>query len=106
MKIEAMDKRIVLLKPIVQSDEYGGQSTGFVKADDVWAMLLQTNYSEQQAMGTPMNRMQLRFKIRPRTDIGRGWKVLFEGQEYLVDVVDNTFRDSTTIIVRGTESGV
>lgn len=106
MKIGAMDKRIVLLKPIDEHDDYGGQTTDYVKADEVWAMLMQTNYSEQQAQGTPMNRSQLRFKIRSRYDIERGWRVKYSGSFYVVDVVDNTFRDNTSIIVHSLESGV
>lgn len=106
MNIGTMDKRIALLKPLVEKDDYGGQSTVFIKADTVWAMLLFTNYSEQQAQGTPMNRSQLRFKIRTRFDVDRGWRVKFDGKEYIVDVADNTFKDSTTLIVHGAESGV
>lgn len=106
MNIGALNKRITLLKPESQNDDYGGMESEFVEMGTVWAQLMQTNYSEQQAQGTPMNRSQLRFKLRPHSGIDRGWKIVFDGQEYMVEVADNTYWDSTTIIVHGLESGV
>ena len=106
MKIGKMDKRISLLRPIPFEDGYGGFHTDYEEEGKIWAQVIQTNYAEQEAQGTPMNREQLRLKIRPRKDIRRGWRFKLSGEIYEIETVDNTYRDSTTLIVRRYEQGV
>lgn len=106
MKIGKMDKRITLLRPILSEDGYGGFHTDYEEEGKIWAQVIQTNYAEQEAQGTPMNREQLRLKIRPRKDIRRGWRFKLSGEIYEIETVDNTYRDSTTLIVRRYEQGV
>lgn len=106
MKIGKMDKRIRLLRPISTEDGYGGFHTDYEETGQIWAQVIQTNYAEQEARGTPMNREQLRLKIRPRKDIRRGWGLRLSGDLYEIETVDNTFRDSTTLIVHRYEQGV
>ena len=106
MKIARMDKRLELLRPVVTDDGYGGVKAEYQTQGFVWAELKSTNYAEQQAMGTPMSREQLRFRLRSLPDIQRGWLVAYGGERYVVDTVDQTYRDSTTIIVRRYEQGV
>lgn len=106
MKIAKMDKRLELFKPILSDDGFGGMVTEYKSQGSVWAELRRTNYAEQEAHGTPMSREQLRFRLRPRKDIKRGWLVTYCDEKYVVDVVDESYRDSTTIIVRRYEQGV
>lgn len=106
MKIGKMDKRITLLKPISSEDGYGGFHTDYEEQGKIWAQVIQTNYAEQEAQGTPMNREQLRLKIRPRKDIRRGWRLRLLEELYEIETVDNTYRDSTTLIVHRYEQGV
>ncbi len=106
MRIARLDKRLEFLQPVVTEDGFGGVVTEYKSQGKVWAELKSTNYAEQQAMGTPMNREQLRFRLRPRLDIQRGWLVVYGGERYVVDAADQTYRDSTTIIVRRYEQGV
>lgn len=106
MKIGKMDKRIRLLRPISTEDGYGGFHTDYEETGQIWAQVIQTNYAEQEAQGTLMNREQLRLKIRHRKDIRRGWRLRLFGDLYEIETVDNTFRDSTTLIVHRYEQGV
>ena len=106
MKIGKMDKRITLLQPKPTEDGYGGFHTDYEETGQIWAQVIQTNYAEQEAQGTPMNREQLRLKIRPRKDIQRGWRFRLAGEVYEIETVDNTYRDSTTLIVHRYEQGV
>ena len=106
MKIAKMDKRITLQRPVTHEDGYGGLETVFEDAGKVWAKMERTDYAEQQAEGTPMNREQVRIRIRPRKDIQRGWHVLLEGDVFVVETADNTFRDNTMLILRHYEPGV
>ena len=106
MKIGKMDKRITLFRPIPTEDGYGGFQTDYEEMGQIWAQVIQTNYAEQEAQGTPMNREQLRLKIRPRKDIRRGWRLRLFGEIYEIETVDNTYRDSTTLIVHRYEQGV
>ena len=106
MKIAKMDKRILLQKPVTQEDGYGGLETVFEGAGKVWAKMERKDYAEQQAEGTPMNREQVRLRIRPRKDVQRGWRVVLEGDVFVVETADNTFRDNTMLILRHYEPGV
>ena len=106
MKIRKMAKSITLLRPIPSEDGYGGFHTDYEEEGKIWAQVIQTNYAEQEAQGTPMNREQLRLKIRPRKDIRRGWRFKLSGEIYEIETVDNTYRDSTTLIVHRYEQGV
>ena len=106
MKIGKMDKRITLMEPFPTEDGYGGFSTEYKEVGSIWAQVIQTNYAEQEAQGTPMNREQLRLKIRSRKDIRRGWRLRLFGEIYEIETVDNTYRDSTTLIVHRYEQGV
>ena len=96
MKIGKMDKRITLFRPIPTEDGYGGFHTDYEEMGQIWAQVVQTNYAEQEAQGTPMKRM----------DIRRGWRLRLSGEIYEIETVDNTFRDSTTLIVHRYEQGV
>jgi SPP1 family predicted phage head-tail adaptor len=91
MKIGKMDKRITLMEPFPTEDGYGGFSTEYKEVGSIWAQVLQTNYAEQEAQGTPMNREQLRLKIRPRKDLKRGWRMRLSGELYEIETVDNTY---------------
>lgn len=106
MKIAKLDKRLELLRPVVEDDRYGGMSTDYVSEGFVWAQVMRTDYAAQEAQGTPMSRAQLRFKLRPRFDIQRGWLLVYQGERYVVDVVDQTYRDNTVLIVKRYEQGV
>ncbi len=106
MKISRMDKRIEILRPVTEEDKYGGMITKYIFEGYVWAQLAKANYGNQEALGTAMNREELRFKIRPVPDITRGWLVVYLGETYVVDTVDRMYRDSITLIVRRYEQGV
>lgn len=91
---------------MTEDDRHGGMKTNYVSEGFVWGEVMRTDYEAQQAQGTPMSREQLRFKLRPNKDIQRGWLLLYQGERYVVDVVDQTYRDNTTVIVRRYEQGV
>ena len=105
MIIGAMNKRITLKKPPETEDGYGGINGDYADVQTIWAELVKTNYSEQQAAGAAMNRAQLQFRIRPRKDIKRGWHIIYRDEEYRVDVVDDTYSDRTLIIVSDLKAG-
>ena len=105
MKIGKMDKRITLLRPIPSEDGYGGFHTDYEEMGQIWAQVIQTNYAEQEAQGTPMNREQLRLKIRPRKDIRKGWRLRLLEELYEIETVDNTYRDSTTLTTHRSDQG-
>ncbi|HJI42643.1 MAG TPA: phage head closure protein [Veillonellaceae bacterium] len=106
MRIGSMNKRLVLLKPKLKDDGYGGKTTDYEEAGKVWAYLYQADYKEMESLGTPMNREQLRFKIRPYKWVKRGWRVKYRGELYVVDSVDDSYKDSMTLILRRYDQGV
>ena len=80
MKIGKMDKRIRLLRPIPTEDGYGGFHTDYEETGQIWAQVIQTNYAEQEAQGTPMNREQLRLRFGPERISGEGGGFGFLGR--------------------------
>lgn len=80
MKIGKMDKRITLLRPIPSEDGYGGFHTDYEEEGKIWAQVIQTNYAEQEAQGTPMNREQLRLKSGPERTSGEAGSSSFRGK--------------------------
>ena len=59
-----MNKRLEILKPVLNEDSYGGMVTEYVPAGKIWAELKRIDYSEQEKLGTPVNKEQLRFRLR------------------------------------------
>lgn len=106
MRIGRMDRRILLQKPVVNEDGYGGMETSYEDAGKVWAMPIRTNYAEQQEEGTAVNEERFRLRIRPRKDICRGWRIVLDGEVFEVETADNTYRDNTMLIIRHLETGV
>ena len=69
MKIAHMKKRLEILKPVLNEDSYGGMVTEYVPAGKIWAELKRIDYSEQEKLGTPVNKEQLRFRLRSSCQI-------------------------------------
>lgn len=105
MIIGKLNKRITLQKPPETEDGYGGIIGEYTTVKTVWAELVKTNYSKQQAAGAQMSREQLQFKIRPNIAIKNGWKVIWHGDEYLVEAADNDYSDRTILIVSALKAG-
>ena len=106
MRIARLDKRLEILEPILKEDGYGGMVTSYQSKGKVWAELKATAYTEKDVQGTAMNQEVLRFRLRPITSLKRGWLIVYAGESYVIDSVDQTYRDSTTIHVRRYEQGV
>lgn len=106
MKIARFSNRLGLYEPKVTQDGYGGQATEYTPAGSAWAQLMQANYGEMEAMGTSMNREELRFRLRPNASLKKGWLIKYQGETFKVLTADNTYKDCTTIIVRRYEEGI
>lgn len=106
MRIERLDKRLEILEPILKEDGYGGMVTSYQLKGKLWAELKATAFREQDVQGTAMNQEVLRFRLRPITSLKRGWLIVYDGDSYVIESVDQTYRDSTTIHVRRYEQGV
>ncbi len=100
-----MDKRLELFSPETVMDGYGGLETHWLCAGVVWARVLSAEHGEREAQGAPMDREELRLKIRPRADVKRGWKVRILGEEWLVLDVGRTYRDSAELTLVRYEQG-
>ena len=51
MRIGKMNRRITLLKPVREEDEYGGAKTIYISACTLWAEFLRPNFREQTLEG-------------------------------------------------------
>lgn len=93
--------RILIKRPQMLDDGYGGRSTEYVLHMERWAQVLPPSFKEQLAYGAPVSRETITIELRP-TDkaIKRDWKIEWQGETYVVTSVDNTYRERTLIVAR------
>lgn len=75
MRIGKMNRRITLLKPVREEDEYGGAKTVYISTCTLWAEFLRPNFREQTLEGTG-SAVILTQGIRLRSvEVEKEWRV-------------------------------
>lgn len=98
--------RIKILRPQVVADGYGGQKRAFEDYMARWAQVKPPAYREQQAQGAPMSREEIVVEITPADfNIARGWRIIWQNQEYTVTSTDNTYRARTLVTAKRLNPG-
>lgn len=98
--------RITIQRPEVVADGYGGQRRTFCNYATRWAQVKPPAYREQQAQGAPMSREEIVVEITPADiSVARGWRLLWQNQEYIVTSTDNTYRERTLITAKRLNPG-
>lgn len=92
MIIGRMDKRISLQAPAGIKDNQGGSNHNFIDVLKVWAEFRTPSVKELAATGTIVSDLIQQISIRRRTDVRRGWRILYETRDISGDPTKNITR--------------
>lgn len=95
-----LDKRITLQYQTRVSDGAGGYTTTDTTVGPIWAEFVRPRVNTMQETGAVVSEMVREIRIRHRTDIKKGWKVLHGSRTFTVEHAFDEGRDSTIIICR------
>ena len=95
-----LDKRITFQYQGRSSDGAGGWITSPITVGPVWAEFVRPRVNTMQEAGAVVSEMVREIRIRHRTDIKKGWKVLHGSRTFAVEHAFDEGRDSTIIICR------
>ena len=75
MRIGKMNRRITLLKPVREEDEYGGAKTVYISTCTLWAEFLRPNFREQTLEGAGSAVILTQgIRLRP-IEVEKEWRV-------------------------------
>lgn len=100
MIIGRMDKRIQLQKQEKIPDGQGGYATGWVTQVTVWAEFKKPSFDTKDVAGAVASVSLREIKIRYRTDVAKGWRVLHGAKVYPVDHTYDMGKSETFLVVK------
>jgi SPP1 family predicted phage head-tail adaptor len=100
MIIGRMDKRITLEEPVKTPDGKGGFTTIWTPRGTVWAEFKKPTFETKEAAGAVQSVSRREFKIRYRSDVVKGWRIVYGTQVILIDHVYDIGKAETFLVVR------
>lgn len=100
MNIGKLNELIELKQPTETGDGMGGWSTSFTTVDTVWAEFMKPRLATMQESGSVISEMVREIRIRNRTDVRKGWRVIHGSKTFDVEHAYDPDRDSTVIVCR------
>jgi SPP1 family predicted phage head-tail adaptor len=85
MGIGQMDKKIILQKPVKVTDGQGGRKPSYETVTSVWAEFIRPSIQTVESAGTIVSEMLRKMIIWKRSDVRRGWQVLFGNRTFSVE---------------------
>lgn len=95
-----LDRMITLQYQTMTTDGAGGFVSKDVVAATVWAEFIKPRVATMQETGSVISEMVREIRIRHRTDIKKGWKVLYGSKTFDVEHAYDPDRESTIIVCR------
>lgn len=90
MRIGKMNRRITLLKPVREEDEYGGAKIVYILTCTLWAEFLRPNFREQTLEGDGSAVILTQgIRLRP-IEVEKEWHVVCGEHVYIVLHVDTS----------------
>ncbi len=97
-----LDRRVTLQYPIATRDSAGGEVITWFIAATVWASKLATTTTRLYAAEAKSYLAELSYRIRHRTDIASGWRLVHGDDAYeVVELVEQGRRHLLDLGVRG-----
>lgn len=88
MKTGMLNRRIEIQRRGEAVDEWGQPAPeSWVKVRDLWASIKHQNGSQSIKADTPTSRVRASIRIRYRTDIDAGMRVVYKGTVYEIEAV-------------------
>lgn len=100
MIIGRMDKRITLQEPVKTPDGRGGYTTAWPDRATVWAEFRKPNVSTEIVAGAVSSDMTREISIRFRTDVKKGWQVIYGTRKFAVAHTYDYGRETTIMVCR------
>ena len=98
VRIGNLNKRIQLLKPVLEEDTGLGQQASYVEAGTIWAELLKQRITPGVISGDGSAVLITQgIRIRPNDEIQKGWHIKLKGREY--NVIDIDCSDPTVYVL-------
>lgn len=95
-----LDKRIELQKSIKVPDGTGGNATNWVTQSTVWAEFLKPRFDTKEVAGAIASVSLREIRIRYRSDIVKGWRVLYGDKILPVDHTYDKGKTDTFIVCK------
>ena len=94
------NKRIQLQKNVKTPDGQGGYASEWATVTTVWAETKRPQLSTQENAGTIVSELTWEIGVRHRSDVRRGWRVLYEGRVFDVEHTYDYGRVDTILVCR------
>ncbi|MPM69781.1 hypothetical protein SDC9_116729 [bioreactor metagenome] len=94
-----LNKRIILKQPVKTPDGRGGYSTVWQDMGTVWAEFRKPSLQTAETTGTIVSELIREISIRFRTDIRKGWRVVYGGKIFSVEHPPYDYGRETTVLV-------
>lgn len=89
IKVQELNKRVSLYKPVSVPDGQGGFTEGDpLLVQTVWAKILKPKFWTVNAQSGPASAITQGIIIRHRTDITYGWRIQYNGMFYTILHID------------------
>lgn len=99
MNIGKMNRRVTLMKPTKVPDGQGGRKTTYEPVATVWAEFRTPKLAMGEEAGAIVSDMTREISIRYRTDVCRGWRVLYGDRIFDVIHPPYDYNKENTILV-------
>ena len=86
------DKKITILRPIYEQDEYGYQDVTWEPlpgGENIWAYFRHASGNEFYAAASINTKVEVIFEIRWRDDIDTTCQIRYKGEDYSITRIDN-----------------
>jgi SPP1 family predicted phage head-tail adaptor len=100
MNIGKMDKRITLQEPVKTPDGKGGFTTTWTDRATVWAEFKKPTFETKEAAGAIQSVSRREIKIRYRSDVVKGWRIIHSTNIIPIDHVYDDDRAETFMVAR------
>jgi SPP1 family predicted phage head-tail adaptor len=95
-----MDKRITLQESVKTSDGAGGFKTSWVTRSTVWAEVKKPDLKTEVVAGAISSVLLREIGIRYRTDVKKGWQVMYGVKTYSVEHTYDYGKTTTILVVK------
>ncbi|MCH3980503.1 MAG: head-tail adaptor protein [Prevotella sp.] len=100
MRSESLDKIVDIIKPTVETNEYGEEKTVYGKADTVYASRVKISGRRAEVIGEHFPQYSAAYDVWINTDVEENWRLQEHGGMLytITNIIPNEDRDLKTLI--------
>lgn len=100
MSVNRKTKPIVLKKPVKPSDGRGGAKTTYEPVTTVWAEFWKPTVAAVESTGTIISELIRKIVIWRRSDICKGWQIVYNKRTYNVEHAYDHEKNETMLVCK------